>query len=477
MGGHGRVELVPAGWLTGGAPHTVNQSGVVVNMNARGYFAEQCTAGVYDHRQYLPMHMLGKRFSYTTDIAGAGCGCNVAFYLTSMRQNTWAGDCGDYYCDANYVCGVNCAEIDVQESNIYSWHSTLHGRDDSGGKSAGYGGGGHDWNGPRHWNSSEYGPAARCINTNRPFRVAVAFPTNDAGRLAAMEVELTQDGQPCSLSVRLAEYQHMEELSDALAAGMTPVLSYWSSSDMLWMDGLGMDQQGPCHQDNPATCATSAAFVDFVIEDIDATSTTTSTTPTAPTEAPIPENASVPGRTVLLQLDDAEVPPDFLTGTNVTIAWAGHTLRAHVVEIEVDDEQPSAPAPAPAAPHSGGGNDAAIADPAFPWVWTFVALVLGTAFGSSTTLCCISDKPCHLRARNVPILRRLCRRSASVTALASGQSGDGTPHRLNSDPSIMSVDPIRIEAEPVAAMLPLPNLMRAFSEQPKPPRPPASRRE
>merc|ERR1719335_961100 len=104
------------------------------------------------------MKLLGKRFSYTTDMSGAGCGCNAALYLTSLPQSSSASDCGDYYCDANNVCGESCAEIDIQEANQYAWHSTLHTSQDHSGVGKGYGGGGKFWSGPRDWTDEEYSP-------------------------------------------------------------------------------------------------------------------------------------------------------------------------------------------------------------------------------------------------------------------------------------------------------------------------------
>jgi len=43
------------------------------------------------------------------------------------------------------------------------------------------------------------------------------------------------------------------------------VTSYWSSTDMLWMDGVGSDGAGPCAVDAPAVCATATFFSDFCV--------------------------------------------------------------------------------------------------------------------------------------------------------------------------------------------------------------------
>lgn len=279
--GLGNVTLVNAFWNVPGDPAGmvgVTEDGKITPfMKGRTYWADACVptgySMAYDHKSYTALPLLGRRLRYTTDLSGAGCGCNGALYLTSLQQNAVVSGCSDFYCDANHVCGVSCAEIDLQEANMYAWHSTLHVLDDGSGIAAGYGGGGDNWNGQRDWTSSEYGPHGGCISTLLPFQVSVSFPVSSTGRLEAMDVLLSQQGRPCNLTVSLRNYAFagrdaMEELSRTLAAGMTPIVSYWSAKNMLWMDGRGADRLGPCEEDLPDLCSAKVDFYDFSVEDI-----------------------------------------------------------------------------------------------------------------------------------------------------------------------------------------------------------------
>merc|ERR550532_689242 len=265
--GLGNVSLIPTGWAATDpvGEMAVRHGRIAAHMGGRAYFASDCTAGVYNNAQYLALDLRGKTLTYTTDLSGAGCGCNAALYLTSMHQNNQPSDCGDHYCDANDVCGVSCSEIDIQEGNQYSWHSTLHSSQDHGGLGKGIGGGGAQWNGPRDWSVADFGPGGRCIDTKAPFQVSVAFPKNETGSAKSMDVTLMQQGKPCPLFISIGNYAGMAELDAALAAGMTPIVSYWNSDDMLWMDGKGADGQGPCATDQPDDCAESISFYDFSV--------------------------------------------------------------------------------------------------------------------------------------------------------------------------------------------------------------------
>mmetsp|Transcript_63466 Transcript_63466/g.125540 ORF Transcript_63466/g.125540 Transcript_63466/m.125540 type:complete len:759 (-) Transcript_63466:122-2398(-) len=357
LGGHGAVSMIPTGW---GDPNAAalgvsGSAELTASMGSRAYFAERCNAGTYSNEDYLALNLLGKTLRYTTDLSGAGCGCNAAMYLTSLKQNTNPSECHDYYCDANNVCGQSCAEIDIQEANQLAWHSTLHSANDRFGVGGGYGGG-DSWNGARDWNAAQYGPHARCIDTNRPFEVAVSFPINGPGGiLTAMQIELTQQGHSCSLKLNLNSYSSMAELSQALQKGMTPIISYWSSDKMLWMDGKGTDRQGPCAADNAKACGNSVKFFNFSVADIGAplppivapprsSQKPTEKPPQDPVPSPVPAPAPVPlpvpmpfplpippgvdsnGKTAIFDALGA------LCGTGSSVKAVGHTLLGYVAE-------------------------------------------------------------------------------------------------------------------------------------------------
>lgn len=271
--GFGRVSLVNAAYNIAHqrAGYAEGDGYVWPHMSARTYFATSCSGDgePFLSQEYAAVHFLGRSLRYTVDLSGAGCGCNAALYLTSMHQNADPSECGDFYCDANEVCGVRCAEVDIQEANTRSWLTTLHTPDDNVGFGGGYGAD------RTTWNDTEYGPGAICVDTRMPFSVTASFPVDVWGILVALEVTLTQPGKPCSVTTRIDGYQPfgarrngLVELTEALRAGMTPIISYWGmGEDLSWMDGRGPTGLGPC-DDGPmriASCADLVKFSDFVL--------------------------------------------------------------------------------------------------------------------------------------------------------------------------------------------------------------------
>mmetsp|Transcript_23990 Transcript_23990/g.59823 ORF Transcript_23990/g.59823 Transcript_23990/m.59823 type:complete len:482 (+) Transcript_23990:91-1536(+) len=235
------VDVQPGGWI---APH----------LGGRTYFAKTCTDGSYDNNAYEAVQLLGKTVQYTVDLGGTGCGCNVAVYFTSMQKNPQPTACQDHYCDANSVCGVRCDEVDVMEANSLVWRSTLHLADDNVGGAAGYGGTGPH---TQTWTKNEYGPGSTCINTNLPFDVKAHFPATEDEELQGMMIDLIQGD--CNLTATVGWYKFkgkdaIKQLTTSLKEGMVPIVSYWSSAGLLWLDGKDINGEVPCAVDRPNMC-------------------------------------------------------------------------------------------------------------------------------------------------------------------------------------------------------------------------------
>eukprot|EP00930_Biecheleria_cincta_P008867 TRINITY_DN11047_c0_g1_i1.p1 TRINITY_DN11047_c0_g1~~TRINITY_DN11047_c0_g1_i1.p1 ORF type:complete len:361 (-),score=43.69 TRINITY_DN11047_c0_g1_i1:47-1129(-) len=269
--GHGCVQLVNAQWNVPGelaGPVHVERNRVKPYLAGRTYFSMGQSSRSFDSHSYLAIRLLGKRFSYTTDISGVGCGCNAAVYFTSMHQEKRATKCGDFYCDAARVCGASCAEIDVQEANMFAYRSTLHSDGDETGWSAGLGGYGPH---TKVWKNDEYGPHGTCIKTTNPYAVAAEFPVGEDGNLKELRVSLSQAG--CSIELSVQGYNRTAELTRALRAGMTPILSYWKSKApwyLSWVDGWWMNGTKKLHGDGPCEgaeegmdCGSHVKFYDF----------------------------------------------------------------------------------------------------------------------------------------------------------------------------------------------------------------------
>lgn len=274
------------GKTSGGIVEVSEGRVITAKVGARAYFGEKCDQNVFVNDEYTALNLLGKTIRYSVDLSGVGCGCNAAVYLTSMRQNPDKSLCGDYYCDAASVCGVSCAEIDLSEANQFSFRSTLHLESDHDGTAMGYGRGYSDWD------SSSYAPGSDCIDTNQPFQVAVSFPLDEYANLTGVQVELSQEGRDCGLSASIEAYAFekangLAELTEIMRKGMTLIVSYWSSEDMLWLDGPACEitgntsvgrryqqidparncsEEDPCNMDDPAQCAESVRFFDFSVE-------------------------------------------------------------------------------------------------------------------------------------------------------------------------------------------------------------------
>ena len=215
-------------------PLTVHQSlsCVCVCTDLADVVGESLATRIHDV-EYVGWTLLGKTLAFTIDLSAAACGCNAAVYLVSLRQNRQPGNCGhDRYCDANAVCGVRCAEIDLIEANRYAIHMTAHTPNDGDGKGTGLGGSFSTIS------PNMYGPGATMIDTEQPIRVSTYFGIDDTGSLSSIEVTI-QGHTGRQLELKMADTAYVRQLHQAVKAGMTPTVSYWSDAHLGWLqDGV-----------------------------------------------------------------------------------------------------------------------------------------------------------------------------------------------------------------------------------------------
>lgn len=245
----------------GGSGVNVDGSKLTIDYGPRVYLGKSCDQSMNGDMFWSP-NLLGKNVSYTVNLAGAGCGCNIAFYLVSMPARNGDGSpnptkCGDYYCDANLVCGVGCPEFDIMEANNAADHVTPHKC---------------DGNSPNYYNCdgggcvkaidyNQFGPGKGTIDTNKDFKVQIGFAKGGSG-LDHVTTILTQEGRSMSVYHNDCGGGYLQSMGNSLAQGMTFTISSWgdkgSGGDMQWLD------VPPC---NPGTGCNggSATFSDIKI--------------------------------------------------------------------------------------------------------------------------------------------------------------------------------------------------------------------
>jgi hypothetical protein len=121
----------------------------------------------------------------------------------------------------------------MMEANKHGWRTTAHQMYDGGGAGDGVGSG-------HVFSASEYGPGASHVDTNQPFRASISFATDPHGRVE--DVFLSLQGKQ-TLTASVVPKDYALSMTYPLKAGMTPVMSYWTSSNMMWLDSMGAGNQ------------------------------------------------------------------------------------------------------------------------------------------------------------------------------------------------------------------------------------------
>lgn len=201
--------------------HTHGHS-LTVDHGPRLYFSERCEKSISPD-MFLKKKLIGKSLEYTVDLSGVGCGCNAAFYMVTMPAGGRT-KCNDYYCDANAVCGSNCAELDIQEGNTHVWQTTPHHAYDSGGC---------------EHKAHNYGPGKTVDPARGPIHVKVSF-WGHGSTLTKMTTKMTQNGQSTTITHDGSCGESLAEVArDLHSTGMVFTASNWGGDhkQMDWLDG------------------------------------------------------------------------------------------------------------------------------------------------------------------------------------------------------------------------------------------------
>mmetsp|Transcript_83957 Transcript_83957/g.133046 ORF Transcript_83957/g.133046 Transcript_83957/m.133046 type:complete len:411 (-) Transcript_83957:306-1538(-) len=222
-----------------------NKRTVNYGINDKYYLMASDTTDYSNAANFHKVILAGKTMIATINLNGAGCGCNVNFFLVNMPASS-PGQYGDYYCDANCVGGNCCAEFDINEMNTHALQVTNHNCGEP----------------PESWNCDgdgdplikflpgEYGPgSSNTINTDNPFNFSLqaleVIKGSDSENYLQVFARLWQDGKTVMKSMG-GQGSPLNSQWGNLAAGMVLVIDYWESGDLTWLDGASCTAPETC---------------------------------------------------------------------------------------------------------------------------------------------------------------------------------------------------------------------------------------
>jgi len=247
-----------------GSPKVVHVSGnqLTLDYSSGGSFAKVCQNN-WSPTIFKDYKLLDKTISFTADVSTVGCGCNAAFYLTSspaygQNQQPDPTRCGDYYCDANNVCGSFCPEIDLFEANNRALQVTPHTCDSPQGKYFAHCDGAGCGQNTHRNDPNSYGLGSNfIINTQYPFRVSTSFRSTN-GLLTSVTTVLSQNSRSFTMvhnSTKCGS-NYLPNLTNALNNGMVVTASHWSGETgetMAWLDVPPCDRNEACSRNGRVT--------------------------------------------------------------------------------------------------------------------------------------------------------------------------------------------------------------------------------
>jgi len=241
---------------------SVSGSALTVKHSYRGYFAKTCV-NAFEPTVFKSYNFLDGSITFTADLSQVGCACNAALYLVAMpaynsNQQPDPTKCGDYYCDANDVCGLWCPEMDLFEANNRAMQVTPHKCDTPQGKFYPHCDGGGCGINTYKTNPNGYGYGTQyTINTQLPFVVSISFITSN-NVLSEIHTVISQNGKTFDFSHNDARCGngYLASMTNAFKGGMLPTFSYWGSTaaTMSWLD------IPPCTNNDNCNTGTTVTF-------------------------------------------------------------------------------------------------------------------------------------------------------------------------------------------------------------------------
>lgn len=192
------------------------------------------------------------------------------------------------------ICPVRVCttEIDLIEANKHAVHITAHTPEDGNGVGRGLGGS----FGTTKLTTQQYGPGSSSVDTTKPIRVECFFMPGADGVLSGIEVRLV-GASGRGVEVQMVDAGYARRLHEAVQAGMTPTVSYWSDAHLGWMqDGVcpGWNEVQEGTNTQMDACGDTVTVSDFQVHDGKLGEQITSPPPRRPQPPPAPPPGQPP---------------------------------------------------------------------------------------------------------------------------------------------------------------------------------------
>lgn len=237
-------------WLPG-AKTIDDHTAVEYSPPFRFYLMKEYSTVFQNSTKFYKLNLIGKTFSVDIDFGsdGAGCGCNLNFYLVDMPV-TFPGRDNDYYCDAQCFDNVGCCvEFDMNEGNMFAQQITNHAcTKDYSDHPDWYC---NKWGSPvDRTTTDEFGPGKK-IDSRKPFTFHQEFRV-DSGDLVIVTRIVQGDEE---VTKTMGPSEQMNSMWYSLEKGLAFVTGYWSSRHMNWLDG------DACGESSVEHCSKTPAYI------------------------------------------------------------------------------------------------------------------------------------------------------------------------------------------------------------------------